>query len=58
MFLIESGLLKRSYTMPAPVLEAGRIRLRVACEPELADAGIESLQRAGAMRVEKAGNPS
>lgn len=58
MFLIESGLLKRSRAMPAPVLEAGRIHLRIGCEPERAGAAIECLQGAGAMSVEKAGNPS
>jgi len=58
MFLVESGLLKRSRAMPAPVLEAGRIQLRVGCDPEHVSAAIECFARAGAVRVEKAGDPS
>lgn len=56
MFLIESGLLTRGGSLPAPVLDAGRIHVRLECEPRRAEAAFECFQRAGALDVEKAGN--
>ncbi len=50
-FLVESGLLKRHHAIPAPVLVAGRIHVRVFCDPGRAAAAMECLQRAGALNV-------
>jgi hypothetical protein len=51
MFLLESGLLKRDRSMPAPVVAEGRIQLRVRCEPQRTAAAAECLYRTGAVKV-------
>jgi hypothetical protein len=51
MFLVESGLLQRNRSIPAPVLVAGRIHLRVRCDAKRAAAAMEGLHQAGAVRV-------
>ena len=53
MFLIESGLLKRRRSVPAPVLAAGRIHLRLLCPAEDAAPAADCLYQAGATCVEK-----
>ena len=53
MFLIESGLLGRRRFAPAPVLEAGRIYLRLLCEAEDAAPSTDCLYQAGATSVER-----
>ncbi len=49
MFLIESGLSKRR--APAPVLQAGRILLRISCQAGQAAVVTDSLRQAGAASV-------
>ena len=53
MFLIESGLLKRRRSIPAPMLEDGRILLRLICEAVDSVPAIECLYEAGAAKVEE-----
>jgi hypothetical protein len=53
MFLLESGLLGQRRKIPAPVLEAGRIRLRLLCPQEDAAPAADCLYQAGAASVEK-----
>ena len=53
MFLLESGLLGRRRSGPAPVLDAGRIHLRLLCEAEDAAPAADCLYQAGAASVEK-----
>jgi len=53
MFLLESGLLGRRRAMPAPVLEAGRICLRVLCKVDDATQATDCLYQGGATSVEK-----
>ncbi len=50
-FLVESGLLKRGRVVPAPVLVAGRMHLRVRCDAGRAAAAIDCLHQSGAVRV-------
>jgi Alternative complex III, ActD subunit len=50
-FLVESGLLKRHRAIPAPVLVAGRIQVRVCCDAGRAVAAAECLRKAGALNV-------
>jgi hypothetical protein len=52
MFLLESGLLRRGRSIPAPKLTDGRIHVRISCEPENAGPATECLYRTGATRVE------
>ena len=51
MFLVESGLLKRKRSTPAPVLAAGRIHLRVRSDASRAATAMECLRQAGAINV-------
>lgn len=51
MFLVESGLLKRDRSIPAPVLVAARIHLRVRSDASRATAAMECLRQAGAINV-------
>ena len=53
MFLLESGLLGRRRSVPAPVLEAGRIYLRLFCRVDDATPATDCLYQAGAASVEK-----
>jgi hypothetical protein len=53
MFLLESRLLGRRRSAPAPVLEAGRIYLRLLCKVDDATAAADCLCQAGAISVEK-----
>ncbi len=53
MFLWESGLLRRRNAGPTPVIDPGRIALRVRCRQDNVTAAGEALYRAGAARVEK-----
>ncbi len=53
MFLLESGLLGRRHSDPAPVLEAGRIHLRLMCQAEDAAPAADCLYQAGAASVEE-----
>lgn len=53
MFLLESGLLGRRRSAPAPVLEAGRIYLRLLCNSDDATPAADCLYQAGAASVEK-----
>lgn len=53
MFLAESGLLKKRRSVAAPVLEAGRIHVRLLCQAEDAAPAIDSLYQAGAAKVGK-----
>ena len=53
MFLIESGLLGRCRSVPAPLLEAERIYLRVLCRVEDAAPAADCLYQAGATSVQK-----
>ena len=53
MFLLESGLLSRRRTVPPPVLEAGRIYLRLLCQEEDATPSAGCLYQAGATSVER-----
>jgi len=55
MFLWESGLLRRREGAPVPVLEPGRVYLRVHCEPDEISAIGECLYKTGANRVQKLG---
>jgi hypothetical protein len=57
MFLVESGPLKRGRSVPAPVIEPGRIYLRVRCDAVQGGSAIECLGQSGAIKVEKAENP-
>jgi len=50
-FLVESGLLERHHAIPAPVLMAGRIHVRVCCDAGRAVTAMECLQRTGALNV-------
>ena len=50
-FLVESGLLKRHRAIPAPVLVAGRIQVRVCCDTVRAVAAADCLRLAGALNV-------
>jgi hypothetical protein len=51
MFLVESGLLKRAHSIPAPVVADGRIQLRVSCERQRAAAAAACLSRTDALKV-------
>jgi hypothetical protein len=51
LFLVESGLLNRDRPALAPVLEAGRIHLRVRSDAKRAAEVMECLQRTGALSV-------
>jgi len=53
MFLLESGLLGRRRSVPAPVLEPGRIHLRLLCQAEDAAPATDCLYQAGATTVER-----
>jgi len=53
MFLLESGLLKKGRSLPAPVLEEGRIHLRLFCEAEESAPAADCLYQAGAASVQK-----
>lgn len=53
MFLIESGLLKSRRSVPAPLLDEGRISLRLFCEAGDAVPAAECLYEAGAAKVEE-----
>ena len=53
MFLLESGLLKRRRSVPAPLLDAGRIHLRLLCQAEDVSPATSCLYQAGAASVEK-----
>jgi len=53
MFLLESGLLRRRRSIPPPLLEAGRIRLRLLCQAEDAAPAADCLYQAGAASVDK-----
>lgn len=53
MFLLESGLLGRRRSTPAPMLEEGRIRLRLMCQARDAAPATDCLYQAGASSVEK-----
>jgi len=57
MFLLESGLLKRRRSGPAPVLDAGRIHLRLLCEAEDAAPAADCLYQAGAATVREMEEP-
>ncbi|MGA3040616.1 MAG: quinol:electron acceptor oxidoreductase subunit ActD [Bryobacteraceae bacterium] len=52
MFLLESGLLRRGPSIPAPNLTDGRIHVRISCEPENIGPATECLYLTGATRVE------
>jgi hypothetical protein len=52
MFLLESGLVKRGHSLPAPNLTDGRIHVRISCEPENAGPATECLYLCGATLVE------
>jgi hypothetical protein len=53
MFLFESGLLGRRRSVPVPVLEAGRIYLRLLCQVEDAAPATDCLYQAGATSVQE-----
>jgi len=53
MFLIESGLLKRRGSIPAPRREEGRIYLRVVCDAGDSVSSVECLYEAGAAKVDE-----
>jgi hypothetical protein len=53
MFLLESGLLGRRRSLQGPVLEPGRIHLRVFCQAKDAAPATDCLYQAGASSVEK-----
>jgi hypothetical protein len=53
MFLVESGLLGGRRSAPAPVLEVGRIQVRLMCPAEDAAPAADCLYQAGAMSVQK-----
>ena len=53
MFLLESGLLGRRRAIPAPLLEAGRIYVRLLCNVDDAPPAADCLYQAGATSVEK-----
>lgn len=53
MFLLESGLLKKGRSVRSPVLEAGRIHLRLLCAAEDSAPAEDCLYQAGAASVQK-----
>jgi hypothetical protein len=53
MFLIESGLLKRRRSLPAPLLAEGHIYLRLICESGDSVPAAECLYELGAAKVEE-----
>lgn len=52
MFLLESGLLRRGRSIPAPDIADGRIHVRISCPPEHIGPTTECLYLNGATRVE------